>query len=111
MKYTEITLKSENNASLINEILFETASARASGTEVVRFNLYSEDGAALEKFSLHIKKNLRKIKQRGIIQFFATASSFSGNSTEAKFLQNKYPELFRELPSEEESLFFFYLKL
>ena len=112
MKYKEIFVRSETLAQLKNELLFEIASQRASGVELIRFNVYNKGDATLFlKIINWTKKQMRSFKNRGIIQFFATAESFLGNDTESKYLINKYPELFESIPQGEENSFFVYIKL
>ena len=54
-----------------------------------------------------IIKQLKNMKQKGSIQFFATEDSFRLSSTEVVFLQNKYPAIFSGHPSREGETFVF----
>lgn len=110
--FKEICLKSETSAALKSEMLFEIASERVSGTEIIRFNIYNRgNDSVFLRLTTAAKKHVRSFKSRGFIQFFATGESFLSNETEAKFLLNKYPELFKENALESEKGFFLYIKL
>lgn len=112
MKYKEIELKSETAASLKSEMLFEIASERVSGTEVIRFIIYNKgDAQVYNRLVTAAAKQLRAFKRRGIIQFLADYGSFEKNATEAEFLFNKYPEIFTAPPTETDGRFFVYVKL
>jgi len=111
-KYRELFVKSETAPSIKNELLFEIASERVSGSELIRFIIYNNgDDLSFSKRINAINKNLRSFKSRGLIQFFANAESFEKNTTEAKYLINKYPALFENIPKTEDNSFFIYVKL
>ena len=86
--YKIIYLKAENIDSMTTEIMFEVAGARADGNELIRLNI-NNDEAKLYDGAI---KLLKSMKQKGLIQFFATEKSFSNGSTEASFLINKYQD-------------------
>ena len=54
---------------------------------------------------------MKNMKQKGSIHFFATELDFKIASTEANFLSNKYPELFSDIPMNEDNSFFIYIKI
>ena len=96
MNYKEFTLRAELPEQISTEILFEIASARADGIELLCINIFNED----KEYTLPKKqqgtviKLLKNLKGEGRIQLFATSNSFNEHKTEAYFLQNKYPEIF-----------------
>ena len=87
--YKIIDLKSDNVDSMTTEIMFEVAGARADGNELIRINISSNE---TKMYDAAIKL-LKSMKQKGIIQFFATEKSFLNGSTEASFLMNKYYDI------------------
>ena len=58
MQYKTINLKGREPGELTTEVMFEIASARADGEELVKFNIPSEE--ALGSF---YKKNLNELKR------------------------------------------------
>ena len=86
--YKIIDLKAENIDSMTTEIMFEVAGARADGNELIRINI-NNDETKLYDGAIKLLKNM---KQKGLIQFFATEKSFLNGSTEASFLMNKYQD-------------------
>ena len=86
--YKIIDLKAENIDSMTTEIMFEVAGARADGNELIRLNI-NNDETKLYDSAIKLLKNM---KQKGLIQFFATEKSFVNGSTEASFLMNKYQD-------------------
>ena len=112
MKYKVIELKNYVPAAAKTEIMFEIASERASGTELVRFNIKRiDDERAYRRAVSAFLRLIKQMKERGAVQFFATPESFSELSTEARFLLNKYPDLFADIPTEDESGTFVYVRV
>ena len=112
MYFKEFTLRADYPEDILTEILYEIASARADGAELLRINIPSGDSFSLPLKRRHsvltrIFKNMKNSKR---IQFFATNESFAGQNTEAVFLQNKYPEHFLNAGVDEETTFI-YIKL
>lgn len=111
MKYTKKILRSKTLQTIKNEFLFEIASERFSGTELIRFELENApEGGAMEKLSLAITRFMRSLKLKGLVQVYATQGSFKINNTEAKYLINKFPEVFSEEGSTESEGYFIYVK-
>lgn len=112
MNYREINLRSLTQQGAATEIMYEIASARADGVDLMRINVfYEEDNIPeINKTFSSIIKLLKQMKQGGAIHFFATKDSFAHTSTEAIFLQNKYPELFSIQPDIQGGAFI-YIKL
>ena len=98
MSYKEITLKSQNPSAAFTEIMFEIATARVDSVDLLRINIFEEndidDSLEQKRFISIIIKYVKSLKQNGVFQFYATADSFRQLTTEAVFLQNKYPEIF-----------------
>jgi hypothetical protein len=96
MKYKELNLRADLPEQINTELLFEIASARAEGTELICINIFNEE----KKYSFPQKqrsvliKLIKNLKSEGRIQLFATSDSFRNQTTESYFLQNKYPEIF-----------------
>ena len=105
--YNIIDLKSENIESMTTEIMFEVAGARADGNELIRLNI-NNDEAKLYDGAIKLLKNM---KQKGLIQFFATEKSFSNGSTEASFLINKYQDSISISDNEGREASYIYVKI
>lgn len=105
--YKIIDLKAENIDSMTTEIMFEVAGARADGSELIRLNIYNDE-AKLYDSAIKLLKNM---KQKGLIQFFATEKSFSSGSTEASFLMNKYQDSISISNDESGAVSFIYVKI
>ena len=105
MIFKEINLQANNHDAAATEIMFEIAGARADGVELIRINI-SETS---EKMLSGVVKMLRGMKQKGLIQFFATEQSFDSGSTEAVFLINKYSSVIEGRNGRKEQ--YIYVKL
>jgi len=110
MKYKVVDFSVENLDDLITELMFELASARADKIELVRLNVTHTD-MTFKKTVNTVLKVLKNMKSNGRIQFFATKDSFEISSTEAVFLNNKYPDIFANIPDLIENTTYFYVKL
>lgn len=113
MKYKELKLRAKTPDGASTEIMYEIATARADGFNLIRIDIsYDENEGSVEiKKIIHtLIKLLKSMKQNGNIHFFATPESFSLGSTEAVFLQNKYPEHFADKVQNNEGMFI-YIKL
>lgn len=90
-----IDLKSTSNDAAHTEIMFEVAAARADGCELVRFDIKPNDDSNYPTSRLYdgVIRVVKSLKQKKLIQFYATGESFSNATTEASFLINKYPDL------------------
>ncbi len=102
MSYKEIKLRARTPDATSTEIMYEIAAARADLIDLVRINIFYEEDAEgntdFNRVYTSIIKLLKNMKQKGSIQFYATRDSFGRYTTEAVFLQNKYPELFSVEP-------------
>lgn len=100
MKLCIKKLKYSRLSDMRTEVLYETASARAAGYAVIRFDLPDE-----EKSLANLKRVLRSMKKRGAVDFFIEREGFSEISTEARFLTNVCPECESAAKSEAEFVF------
>ena len=114
MNYVEIDIKSIDFSSLETEIMYEIATAKVDGAELLRLNLplsrVEESELPIKKYLQRASKILKELKQKGKIQFLATSHEFKYSLTEAVFLINKYPELFISQDSAEDESYI-YIKL
>ena len=113
MSYKEINLRSISPDSAITEIMYEIASARADSIDLIKINSLSnanDEAFDPKKMFSSIIRLLKTMKQNGSIHFFATSDSFDRSTTEAVFLQNKYPDIFSVEPKAEDGEFI-YIKL
>jgi hypothetical protein len=103
-----IDLKSTSNDAVHTEILFEVAAARADGCELVRFDIKPNEDSnyPIERLYDGVLRVVKSLKQKNLIQFYATGESFVNATTEASFLINKYPDLI-----ETTGEYFVYFKL
>lgn len=111
MKYTEYIFQNQSLDDLKTEALFEIATERAKGSELIKFMLTEPDESALLKQKNGMKRFMKSLKEKGILQFYAFSEAFDENSTEAMFLRNKYPEIFSEAPAEESGGFFVFVRI
>lgn len=112
MNYKELELQGRTPSALTTEIMYEIASARVAGVSLLRFNISrGEDEKLFKRLTSAQKRTLRSMKERGSIQFFALPDNFASFATEAKFLVNKFPELFESLPEQGEDSTFAYVKI
>ncbi len=107
MKLSVVNLSGENREQLKTEIMFSVASERASGNEVIRFNVDTDDEKLRGRIFTASTRILKNMKESGSIQFFATPKSFVMSEREASFLMNKYPEIFENFSPLENELFIF----
>ena len=96
-----IVLKNTSPDSIATDVMFNIASERACGAEILKLFISAEiDAAKRDKMFSAVQKLLRGMKKQGRIQFFACLDDFTEATTEAQFLKNKYPE--QEFFSSEE---------
>ena len=93
MKYNTHIIESENASGIATEIMFETASARASEVELLHLLIHRSEGKNVTKLRSAAIRVLKEMKSRGTVQLFATDESFEKSTTEAKYLTNKYPQI------------------
>ena len=109
MNYKEYILKADNPEDASTEIMYEIASSRADKVDVIRIdilnNINDRESNDFVKLFKTVARLLRSMKQKGSIQFFATQENIRLGTTEAVFLQNKYPELFPIGKKTEDSTF------
>ena len=112
MSYSKIKLDADKPQSLETEIMFNIASERAAGAELIMFEfLKSGDEKNDKKLSGTAVRLLKKMKSERKIQFYADEDSFRRSSTEAEFLYNKYPMLFEIREESDSTRDIFYVKL
>ena len=112
MNYRMINLRAEMPEAAATEIMYEIAASRADGVDLIRFNIETtEDSSESKKMISSVIKLMKSMKQKGSIHFFATELDFKISSTEANFLTNKYPDLFGNIPMNEDNSFFIYIKI
>ena len=93
MVLKKIKLEASNTDTFVTELKFEIAIARSDQYRLLRVEILEAQGSdSIAKFYSSVKKELKLMKQKGIIQLFAFPESFENNTTESVFLINKYPE-------------------
>ena len=100
---TEI-LTGRDSGQMKTEIMFFIAAAKSVGRELFKLEVnpvFSEEREVRRVES--IARILRNLKQRGIIQLFASSSDFNTSITEIEYLRNKYPNI---TEIEEDGMFF-----
>ncbi len=80
----------ESSAPLLNtEVLFHIAAAKVKGVSLLRL---IPRGGAMSRESA-ITKILRSQKKEGRLQLFIKSEDFTAQTTEAEYLENKYPDI------------------
>lgn len=112
MIYKQILLEGRGQLELATEIMYNIASERASGVKLLRFDIDASDGERAARGALNKAiRILKGMKSRGAIQFIATADSFAGQTREAMFLLNKYPEYVENGGTEPENGCYVYISI
>ena len=111
MSYKCIQLRGTDTSAIKTEIMYEIASARVGGTELLRVSVRCEDESRRAKAVSALRKILKGMKQSGGIQFFANEASFEQRSMEAEFLLNKYPFLSDRETADSTVEDFIYIKI
>jgi len=112
MLYEQFELRGRTPAEVETEILFEVASRRVGGAELLRINIVRSDDDKLDaRLMRFVTKVLKGMKARSLIQFFAFPENFETMGMESRFLINKYPGLVEAKPEILDYLSFVYIKL
>ena len=112
MKCTKLLIECELSQPLETALMFNIATERVNGTELIAFNLVMPQDEKNEKKLINVAHRLlKKMKAERKIQFYATEQSFESNTTEAQFLYNKYPEIFENRETAESGCAVIYVKL
>ena len=112
MNHREINLRANSPESAITEVRYEIAGCRADGIDLLRINILFSKGeeSDTKKIMSTVIKVLKEMKAGKGISFFATEASFKNSTTEASFLQNKYPHVFSSFGEKTDSEYI-YVKL
>ena len=102
MKIFSFDLETHVAATAETEILYSIASARASGADFVGLNIKAENA---EKIKSTATKVLRAAKKQEKIQLFASSLDLTTTTTEAQYLNNKYPDLANSCIDGVETIF------
>lgn len=112
MNYKILELRSKAPDALATEIMYEVATARVAGAQLLRMNIAKgEDDKLNRRLASAVKRTLKAMKEQGRIQFYALPDNFRIFATEAKFLVNKFPDVFEQMPEETEEVTFAYVKI
>lgn len=87
MLYYEYTVVSKDIDHIHTELWYATAHAKTHGFDLLRI-LYTDvrpQGSAL-------LREVRAMKRSGAIRFFLTPQEIGGDSAQARYFANKYPE-------------------
>ena len=102
MKIFSFNLTKYTPAIAETEILYSIASARALGADFLGLNIVGEN---TEKIKMTATKVLRAAKKQEKIQLFESSFDLSSSSTEAQYLNNKYPDLIKSCKDGIETIF------
>lgn len=102
MKILSFDLTRHTPALAETEILYSIANARASGADFVSLNIIGDDSEKIKSTAIKI---LKVAKREEKIQLFASSFDLSSTSTEAQYLNNKYPDLVNFCSSGTEIIF------
>ncbi len=87
---------------LTTEIKFFVASNKVIGNDVFKLNIKKIfSGERESKRFASISRILCAVKREGLIQLYIHSSDIGGNSTEAAYINNKYPNLVKECTGNE----------
>ena len=111
MEFKKHRLTATGRDAIFTEVWFEVATARVFECEVLGFEIYYEDAGSRKRTVQQTVRTLRAMKEKGMLQFFATAEYFERGSAEAEFLKNKYPRLTDEFTADVENLELILVKL
>ena len=112
MKYKVIDLAVRKTDGVAPEIMYNVASERVDSVELICFNLpVTDDETVRRRINSAALRTFKEMKSRGAIQLYATRSSFLEQTTEAKYLINKFPELFEDADYEAMDTRSIYVKL
>ena len=103
MNYLLSDLNEIDKNELQARLLFDVATAKGSELPLVKFILNKGES---EKNQKALLAALRALKKKGKITFFVSSLDFSGASTEAEYLFNKFPELKAEQTDEKTVAYF-----
>lgn len=112
MLYENFELRAKMPGEVETEIVFEITSRRIGGTELLRIDIPGTDDEKNDSRIVRaLTKTLKAMKAKSAIQFFAFPENFESSGTESRFLMNKYPELFSNIPECGYSLSYVYIKI
>lgn len=95
------SLSGTDPRALCTEILFALACARVAGESIVCFLPTGADRKC-ERMVLRILKSMKK---EGKIDFFVTTADLAAGTTEADYLENKYPDAIIDRESDTPYLY------
>jgi len=95
------TVSDMNYELLHTEILFRIAEAKAKSIQLIEFELLSDK----PKFISDIIRVLKAAKKKNKIQLYASIDDFVLQTTEAKYLLNKYPNILNDMPENKMLIF------
>lgn len=90
MNFNTLKINSREKRGINTEILFNIATARNSGTALIRLDVVKEAGDSVFKAML---TSLRNAKKKNLIDTYVSIEDIKGNGTAAIYLLNKFPEL------------------
>ena len=90
MKIEVFTLKAATLPLIKTEILYSVASSRASQCEILRLDIESENKEHAESLAVKV---LRGLKKHGKVDVYIATKDIVGDSKEAEYFKNKYPDV------------------
>ncbi len=94
MKITVNEITGKTYEQMNTELLFFIASAKTRGFELIRLEVSPVGDEKREEVrSRSLSKLLAKAKRSGFLELYILTENLTGNSTEAEYLRNKYPEI------------------
>ena len=102
MELVTYELTGRSVAELTTEIKFFIATSKVKGTDVFKINIKKiYNGDRENKRFSSINRILSNAKRSGLIQLYIHSSELDGPSTEAAYINNKYPHLKGEYAEKE----------
>lgn len=95
MELTTQVLTGRTVVELTTEIKFFVAGCKVKKIDIFKLNIKKVYNESREEKRLQsISRILHGIKRSGLIQLYIHSSELCGKSTEAAYINNKYPELY-----------------
>ena len=95
--YNKYQITQLDPRSALTEVFYHIACSRERGEELVCLRYTYSDEKALRRVLLNTLKALKEYRREGKISLFISYDTLFDNTTEAKYLFNKYPPLEEDL--------------
>ena len=98
MRIYDFKLTGITQSTLKTEILFSFASAKALGYDLLKL-IYPQERISRTRIET-VKRILKQAKKNGAVLMYVTPDQLNGESTEAEYIKNKFPDIPNECGEE-----------